>query len=628
MSKRIADIPYLSTRALGEDNNTYASGLQDAIAKDLLVSDRSILAARVLAINASTGVLVNCAWWQRQALDMGGPRKLTENIMEVGRRPSAQFPWYEDADSSPGLRSPKFVGSPPNVAYKGWWTYPYYSCGARRWLTSYSVPIPSPGRHGLKGFLSLDVDVSHLEVNQCDIGSSENEIAVFHGSHKCDNNTSMCVYRPASNVQSWTRGRYQCLCRKGYYSKNDDGVFNGSLIEVAWLEQKENISNAWDELFTCKRCAPGCDVCRDEAPCLAEYKWPFRLTLLSISVFCVMCTVALNVYMFKHRKLKVFKVASPIFLSITLFGCATMYLEMAAIFPILDQYSCIATKWSRHLGFCITYTALLMKTWRVSLTYRVKSAHKVKLTDKQLLQWMVPILLIMLIYLGTWTFSDTPNAEEIVDNQGLKFKQCVYNWWDHSLAIGEVLFLAWGIRVCYNVRNAESHYNEARLISYAIYNIAIVNIMMIAFHLFIFPRAGPDIKYLLGFIRTQFSTTTTIALVFGPKIIRVLRGQGDQWDSRARSRGVTASFSLNGIGLVPEDTPDLCQENEELKEEIQKLAAQIEFMKIVHMEINNRHVKPKAGGYFSTLNAPAMMHSPMAGKQSGILGPPKPPEEL
>lgn len=68
-----------------------------------------------------------------------------------------------------------------------------------------------------------------------------------------------------------------------------------------------------------------------------------------------------------------------------------------------------------------------------------------------------------------------------MDSEGLKFKQCVYNWWDHSLAIGEVLFLAWGIRVCYNVRNAESLYNEARMISYAIYNIAIVNIMMIAF---------------------------------------------------------------------------------------------------------------------------------------------------
>lgn len=77
---------------------------------------------------------------------------------------------------------------------------------------------------------------------------------------------------------------------------------------------------------------------------------------------------------------------------------------------------------------------------RVSLTYRVKSAHKVKLTDKQLLQWMVPILLVMLIYLGTWTLSAPPIAEQISDKIGLKFKQCSYNWWDHSLAIGKKKF--------------------------------------------------------------------------------------------------------------------------------------------------------------------------------------------
>lgn len=76
---------------------------------------------------------------------------------------------------------------------------------------------------------------------------------------------------------------------------------------------------------------------------------------------------------------------------------------------------------------------------RVSLTYRVKSAHKVKLTDKQLLQWMVPILLVMLIYLGTWTVSAPPYAEVIADNHDLKFYQCSYNWWDHSLAIGKYI---------------------------------------------------------------------------------------------------------------------------------------------------------------------------------------------
>lgn len=114
----------------------------------------------------------------------------------------------------------------------------------------------------------------------------------------------------------------------------------------------------------------------------------------------------------------------------------SFYLQTAAIFPVLDIWTCVLTKWTRHLGFCVTYSALLLKTWRVSLTYRVKSAHKLKLTDKQLLQWLFPILLVMAIYLSTWTISAPPEAIYIVDWNGLKFKQCDYNWWDHSLVIG------------------------------------------------------------------------------------------------------------------------------------------------------------------------------------------------
>ncbi|XP_055635409.1 probable G-protein coupled receptor CG31760 isoform X2 [Toxorhynchites rutilus septentrionalis] len=646
------------------------NGLLDALAKGLL-SDMHVMSARILSINTSDGLITNSVWWNKLPTGMAGPVRIEEEGVAVGKTPDPSYPWFEDESSSPGLRSPKFAPSPLNISYRGWWTYPYYSCSYKRWILSYSVAIRPLGRHGLRGFLSIDIDISDLQVNQCEnpnrlevlsynhhlrqyypfvrsikLSDEEqlNQIEAFHGSHKCHVHSMRCVYRPTfanvakavnlnynhySNTSSytnsssssnsgnsgivigkslrvingWNRGAYECKCKGGFYSSPHPRGFNGSIMEVAYQEYRDNISTYYTDVFICVRCAPGCDSCTGPEPCLASYNWVFRTTLLTFSVMCAGFTVVLALYMYQHRKVKVFKVASPIFLTITLLGCAFMYLEMAAIFPILDTYSCIATKWTRHMGFCVTYTALLMKTWRVSLTYRVKSAHKVKLTDKQLLQWMVPILLVMLIFLGTWTLSAPPMAEKIVDQNGLIFKQCSYNWWDHSLAIGEVLFLAWGIRVCYNVRNAESLYNEARLISYAIYNIALVNTTMVAFHLFIFPQAGPDIKYLLGFIRTQLSTSVTIALVFGPKVLRILRGQGDQWDQRARKRGITASFSLNGIGLVPEETADLYQENEELKEEIQKLAAQIEFMKIVHMEMNNRHLKPKPGGYF-TLKSP------------------------
>ncbi|XP_065339192.1 probable G-protein coupled receptor CG31760 [Cloeon dipterum] len=567
------------------------STLLEAMVRNLLSQgSMSTLSARIIVLNmTSNSVMLSKA--QSRNIE------LKQQPTEDSRFWPTQIPWMPRMTESEPMQAPRFM---PPVAtlskHQGRWTVPYYSCGAQRWLMSYTAVVRSKTVNA-RGLISIDVDLSNLDVNQCEPNATAELLTPFQGTHKCHRPTSTCE---AISGRGWVRGAYRCHCLPGYYSRKPlQPIFNGTLVEQAWEELEENRSNNYRHFYQCQRCAPGCSTCSGPELCLAEYNWPFRIALLTISCACVVSTLLLICYVTQHRKLKVFKVASPIFLSITLLGCAIMYLEMAAIFPVLDVYSCIATKWTRHLGFCVTYTALLMKTWRVSLTYRVKSAHKVKLTDKQLLQWMFPILLVMLIYLGTWTLSAAPIGEDIYDHSGLRFKQCTYNWWDHSLAIGEVLFLAWGIRVCYNVRNAESLFNEARLITYAIYNIAAVNIAMVAFHLLIFPRAGPDIKYLLGFVRTQLGTTTTVALVFGPKIFRVLRGQGDQYDSRARARGVTASFSLNGIGLVPEEPPDLYQENEELKEEVQKLAAQIEFMRIVHMEINNRHLKPKPGGYFS-----------------------------
>lgn len=53
------------------------------------------------------------------------------------------------------------------------------------------------------------------------------------------------------------------------------------------------------------------------------------------------------------------------------------------------------------------------------------------------------------------------------------------------------------------------------------------------------------------------------------------------------------------------------------KEEIQKLAAQIEFSKIVAMEVHNRHLKPKPGGYFSQATA-VTLQSPLGGAGAGI----------
>lgn len=49
----------------------------------------------------------------------------------------------------------------------------------------------------LKGVVSLDIDISNLEINQCEIGNEEendNRIYSFHGTHKCPNETTFVSY--------------------------------------------------------------------------------------------------------------------------------------------------------------------------------------------------------------------------------------------------------------------------------------------------------------------------------------------------------------------------------------------------------------------------------------------------
>jgi len=87
-------------------------------------------------------------------------------------------------------------------------------------------------------------------------------------------------------------------------------------------------SPSYDYMFYCKRCAAGCDVCVDESPCLSSYDWAFRISLLTITLICIVLVFILVFNIYRYRRLKVIKVASPIFLCITLLGCAIMYCEV------------------------------------------------------------------------------------------------------------------------------------------------------------------------------------------------------------------------------------------------------------------------------------------------------------
>lgn len=95
----------------------------------------------------------------------------------------------------------------------------------------------------------------------------------------------------------------------------------------------------YDEIYVCQKCAEGCETCNDSTACLSSYNWAFRVSLLTISIICIFFTGVLAGYIYKYRKLKVFKVASPIFLCITLLGCAIMYTEVSVLSSFFKHFS-------------------------------------------------------------------------------------------------------------------------------------------------------------------------------------------------------------------------------------------------------------------------------------------------
>ncbi|KAK8768276.1 hypothetical protein V5799_015259 [Amblyomma americanum] len=246
-------------------------------------------------------------------------------------------------------------GSPQTSDYRGHWSSTYYSCQLHRWLVSYTVLVfagagtpqamsssGSPSKWADRrpvALLSVDVDTSGMDIDQCDPGApvvpprdrspaaGSFRITAFQGTHRCHNRTSQCLFAPG---HGWSRGSYVCQCRRGFYAATGEPFFNGSLVESAWREKVLFERPSYDMIYVCKPCRPGCNECVDDSPCLSHYNWAFRISLLTISVICILLTMVLAGYVYRYRKLKVIKVASPVFLCITLIGCAIMYCEVGA----------------------------------------------------------------------------------------------------------------------------------------------------------------------------------------------------------------------------------------------------------------------------------------------------------
>ncbi|KAM7345294.1 uncharacterized protein ACRADG_011659 [Cochliomyia hominivorax] len=435
----------------------------------------------------------------------------------------------------------------------GRWSKPYYDCGGGNiWMLTYTVPFfgYENSTYHFKGTSGIDIDLRRVDIDQCpqrNIPGSTKPLNIFAGTDKCKQRTTMC--EPIQGL-GFRRGSYKCVCRKGYYfpdTTSQHKYFNGSLLEEEYeklMLGKNSTYNIANE-YECLPCAEGCDYCEDGSPCIAALNWPMRTSILALACIVIGLLPPAAWFTFRYQQVKVVRAASPALLRVIALGAFFIYCTNIVMYPNPNLYTCTARIWLREIGFSLTYGALMLKTWRISVIFRVRSAKAVKITDAALLKRLGCICGAIGTCLLVRTLVSPPDVVVGRTADDLKAFLCKTDWWDYTFTSMEVVFLAWGVRLCIMVRKAPSEFNESRFISMAIYNEFLLTCFLNVSMLFLQSPANPDLLYIIFFCHTQLTITLLLALIFGSKVYIVLRSGKSHQESigmGAKSSGAKFNF--------------------------------------------------------------------------------------
>lgn len=502
---------------------------------------------------------------------------------------------------------------PPLDVQDGYWTDPYFDCmNLEKWIITYSVPFFHRPREKavFSGVIMIDIDINQSDVNQC---ASDQQL--FSESNKCLPETTQCVHIPDGGLRA---GSYKCVCQKGFYFPDKNSTtksFPGSELEQAFLNSWYKTTNFSNVEYQCLPCPRGCENCVDDTRCMAEYNVLLRGIPLGIQSFCITVTIVIGIVVLRLRKSKVMVASMWILLEMVLIGAVLLYATIIIQYFEPTTTICIMIPWFREMGFAVVYGSLVLKVYRLLSEFQSRKAHRVHVRDKDLLKYLCCVIIVVLGYMSAWTtvtYDHIDNGEVILEygvtKDKLKYVVCKSGWWEYVVEIAELLFLLFGIYLCYRVRSAPSDFAEGTYITAAICYEAVISIVFYVLRHVYWTDLHPDYLFLMSFVRCQLTVTITLLLVFGPKLLYAHRPPDDH---HPRNRAYSSSdvqenmspesMKLN-VGISSNGDVDVAEisladmDPEDIRAELKRLYTQLQVYKTRIMRKDNPHISKRRGG--------------------------------
>ncbi|XP_061551146.1 metabotropic glycine receptor isoform X2 [Phycodurus eques] len=463
------------------------------------------------------------------------------------------------------------------------WSAPYLECDSGAFVPFWLLTL-SAGFYGLerdsglrfRGAVRVDVNLQDVDIDQC------SDSGWFAGTHRCNLTSMECT--PIAG-HGFVLDKYKCQCRRGFYHPSRVALNGFKTTERG--SRRDDVSDAAGK---CLPCRAGCPYCRDDTPCVAREDGGLRLAAASFQGLCVLLDLASMVALYHFRRSKSIRTSGFILLEAILFGALLLYFPVMILYFHPSVFRCILLRWVRLLGFAIMYGTVVLKLYRASYV-----------TSWRVLRMLTIILSVVSWFLVAWTSAVCQNPEPSraliaagLSSEGLRFSMCLLDRWDYMMALAELLFLLWGVYLCYAVRSIHSAFHEPRYMTVAIYNELLLSAVFHLIRFSVAPGLHPDWMLMLIFAHTHLTVTVTVGVLLVPKFLSKGTQARDDIATEVYEEeldmGRSGSYLNNSItsawsehSLDPDD----------IRDELKKLYAQLEVYKRKKMLANNPHLQKK-----------------------------------
>eukprot|EP00455_Lapot_gusevi_P014944 TRINITY_DN1752_c0_g4_i1.p1 TRINITY_DN1752_c0_g4~~TRINITY_DN1752_c0_g4_i1.p1 ORF type:complete len:665 (+),score=107.85 TRINITY_DN1752_c0_g4_i1:1-1995(+) len=295
-------------------------------------------------------------------------------------------------------------------------------------------------------------------------------------------------------------------------------------------------------------------------------------TLSAIGAVFTCILLFLN-YFFRQRS--IIRMSSPRINNFILLGCLLSY--VSCVMLGLDSQIwvnsfaslCSMQVWILCLSFSLAFGALFSKTHRIYTIFANSHLQVSVISDRELILLVSGIVSIDCVILLFWTFLDGFNRSvsilkdaSYVDASDMTKKimptleTCTSphaTTLAYILIIFKAFLLLVGVYLAYRTRNVDiPALNDSRYIGFAIYNVSCICVVVLPVVYVL--QQNPTIQYLVTSLGIFLATTSTLCLIFLPKLLAIYQQTDEELVISRPSgvgTGVNRASSLSYVAVNP-----------------------------------------------------------------------------